>query len=270
MKKQMFILAAIALFSLAFSSCEKEETPVADENVTTSEDLATMQNLMQDTEDELELQIEERDNTNDCPTVTVETTNGGFPKTYTIDYGNGCEGPHGRVRQGQIIVTQTDTMRNAGAVRTATLVDFYVDGAHLQGTKTWANLGLNEDGKPAVSRTIEGASVTYPNGQMATWKAEHVLTQISGESTLTILDNTLEVSGSSSGVNRNGVSYSATIIEPLIKSKACPWIQQGVREVTYNNKTRTTDYGDGICDRFANVTLPNGITVTIVLHSWWQ
>ena len=269
MKKQLLVAASFVLLGLFTTSCNKEETPSINEDVTTSEDLTTLQNLMQDTEDELELQIELRDDESDCPTISVETTNGGFPKTYTIDFGAACEGPNGRIRSGQIVVTKTDTLSNPGAVRTATLVDFFVDGVQLQGTKTWTNQGLNADDQPFISREISGASITYPNGDVATWEASHIMTQIIGFNTPTILDNTFEVRGGSSGVNRNGVAFSSTITEPLIKNKTCRWIQKGTKEVMVGERTRTIDYGNGNCDRFAQVTFNNGVTVTVVLQRWW-
>lgn len=273
MKKNILVFLVFSVFAVAFTSCNKEEVnKTTDEEQVTDEDVVTMEDLYQNTEDELEFQIEMRDENNDCPTVTVVPDDGSFPRTVTIDYGpDGCEGPNGRVRRGMIVVTQTNHMHIEGAVRTANLVDFYIDDVHLQGTKTWTNEGFDSQGNVTFTRTVENGSATFPNDAVATWQASHTMTQIAGGNTpFILLDNVFEITGSSSGVNRNGIPFSSEITTPLVKEKICPWIVSGIREVTVGQFTRTIDYGDGQCDRWATVTLPNGNTRTIPIRPWWR
>ncbi len=66
----------------------------------------------------------------DCATVTHDEEN----KTVTIDFGDGCEGPHGRIRSGKIVITYTDRRLIPGAVRTITLENFAVDSVQVEGT----------------------------------------------------------------------------------------------------------------------------------------
>lgn len=280
MKKLLLTLATVFALTLVFTACNKnnDDTDVAlTKDVTTTEDLATAQDLFQSTEDEIDYELEERGPTGPngpvCPTVTVSPTDGSFPRTVTIDYGtDGCEGPDGRVRRGQIVVTQTDSMRNAGAVRVATLVDFYVDDAHLQGTKTWANQGFDAEGNVTLTRTVEGASITFPDGDVITWQANHTITQIAGGATPQRFDDVVQITGNSSGVNRNGVAFSNIIsdADPLIKRKSCPWVESGTMEMTVGDRTRSINYGDGVCDRFAFLTLNNGQTIRIHIRNWWR
>jgi hypothetical protein len=273
MRNLMFILLA---FTLTFVACNKDENLSPEEAITTSEDLTTVQNIVQDTEDEVDaimegVELETIVTTDDCPTITVTPEDGSFPRTVTIDYGlEGCEGPRGRWRIGQIVVTQSDFMYNEGAVRTVTFVGFSIDDVQVAGTKTLTNNGLNADGFPSLTRTVEGAMLTFPNGTQVSWEANHTLTQIGGFNTNVVIDNVFEVTGGSSGVNRNGVAFSVTIIEPLIKSKNCPWIEAGVKEYTFGDRTRTLDYGAGSCENLATVTLANGNTRTIRIRPWWR
>jgi len=50
------------------------------------------------------------------------------PKTITIDFGEGCEGPRGFTRSGIITITITDTLRNPGAEYQATFDNFAYRG----------------------------------------------------------------------------------------------------------------------------------------------
>lgn len=273
MRKVLLIVFAFALF---FTACNKDENLNPTEDYTTSEDLATVQNIVQDTEDEVDAIIEGVDTetpptTGDCPTITVSPEGGSFPRTVTIDYGiDGCEGPRGHIRKGIIVVTQTDFMINAGAVRTVTFENFSIDDVQVEGTKTLTNNGLNTDGNPSLTRTVADAQLTFPNGSQITWNANHTLTQIDGANTLIVRDNVFEITGGSSGINRVGNAFTVTIIEPLIKSKTCAFIEKGVKEYTVEDRTRTLDYGEGSCDNIATVALANGNTHTVRIRAWWR
>lgn len=273
MKNYFLLFAACFSLTLAFTSCQKEEAeaPSFEEDLVTNEDVTTAANLFQDTEDEVENQIETRGGGLDCPTVTITPDDGSFPRTITIDYGpDGCEGPRGRLRQGMIIVTQTDHMANPGATRTITFDHFFVDGVQVQGVKTLANQSAGADGNITFTRTVEGGSLTYPNGAVATWQASHRLTQTAGGGTPAMIDDVFEITGGSSGTNRNGVAFTVEITEPLVKSRACPWIESGIKTITINDRTRELDYGDGSCDRIAMVTYPNGFTREVLIRNWWR
>ncbi|MCI5081358.1 MAG: hypothetical protein MRY78_06705 [Saprospiraceae bacterium] len=272
MKKLMFSLIA---FSLFLASCNKEETQgTIEEGITTSEDLATLQNLTQDTEDEVDFYVDAVNTntlvTDECPLITVSPDDGSFPRTITIDYGtDGCEGPRGRTRKGQIIIEQTDSLRLEGAERTVTLQNFSIDEVAIEGTKYWTNNGFDASGNISISREVS-TSITYPNGDQASWEANHLLTQTAGGDTQAWMDNVYEISGGSSGTNRNGVAFSVSITQPLVKSKNCPWIQSGIKEFSFGDRNRTLDYGDGSCDNQAVVTYNNGQTRTIRIRAWWR
>lgn len=273
MKKYCLLFVAFAALSLFLASCQKEkpETPAFEEDLVTNEDVVTATNLFQDTEDEVDLQIETRGGGLNCPAVTVSPDDGTFPRTVSIDYGpDGCEGPNGRLRQGMIMVIQTNPMTAPGAARTITFDNFFVDGVQVQGVKTITNASTGTDGNIVFTRTVEGGSLTYPNGETASWEASHTLTQVDGGGTPAMLDDVFEITGGSSGANRHGAAFTVEITEPLVKRKICPWIVSGVKTIAINDRTRTLDYGDGECDRLATVTYPNGFTREVLIRNWWR
>jgi len=80
-------------------------------------------------------------------------------------------------------------------------------------------------------------------------------------------DPVVEVYGTANGVNRTGRAFSVNIPQttPLIKHKLCQFIDKGVMDLTPADfKTRTVDFGNGVCDDNATFTV-NGSTVAFKL-----
>ncbi|MBI5916825.1 MAG: hypothetical protein HY842_15730 [Bacteroidetes bacterium] len=270
---KIFKLLAMAtlLVGVLFTACKKDEDTVQSQQIMAAEDQTTANDLYEDVDEQVDDAIETRGGGGStCPTVTLDPADGSYPRIMTIDFGtDGCVGPDGRTRKGQIVVELTDTITNDGAVRTATFVDFYVDDAHLEGTRTLINEGTDANGNRTFSRTVVGGKITFPNGEVATWEANHVMTQVEGGNTAALIDNVWEITGGATGVTRNGKAFTTEIVTPLVKKRACPWTVSGTKTLTVDTKTVTIDYGNGICDRKATVTLPNG-TVKEILIRWWM
>ncbi len=271
--------SAIIVLVLTITACRLDKNGNdLDEGFTekitvTSEDQSNAENYFQDAEDQEDLVIETRDGGGSftgCPTVTVVPDDATFPRTITIDFGEGCEGPNGRIRKGKIVVNQSDAIWVEGAVRTATFEDFFVDDAQMEGVRTIINEGSDAEGNLTFSRTVVDGKITFPNGKFITWESSYLLTQTTGGQTPNILsDNVFEVTGNASGTNRNGHDFTATIDEPLLKNKLCPWVSSGLITLIVEDKTLTLNYGSGSCDNKATLTLPNGNSREINIKRWW-
>lgn len=271
MKMMKWLFAATLAFVVLFSACKKDElTSDQTEQIMAAEDQTAANDLYEDVDEQVDQAIETRGGGGTCPTVTIDPADGSYPRTMTVDFGpDGCTGVDGRVRKGQIVVTLTDTITVIGAVRTATFVGFSVDGAQIEGTRTLTNQGFNSDGNFNLTRTVTGGKITFPNGESTSWDASHVITLVQGLLTPALADNVWEITGGSSGVNRNGKSFTTEIVTPLVRKGLCPWTVSGTKTLTIDGKTATVDYGDGTCDRKATVVLPNGTTKQILIR-WWM
>ena len=267
MKNSKFLLSLLVFASLSFNACKKDQVDFTELSAT-SEDIAITSDLSQDAEDESFNQIENRggDPAGSCPTVTWENPKGVYPNKVTIDFGTSCTSVNGRVRSGMIVVTMTDTITKAGAVRTATLVNYKVDGIAIEGSKTLTNLGIDGDGYPYFSRVTNNCKITFLDGNFTTWQANQTIRFKAGFGTKTPLDDIVIISGSGSGINRKGNAFGYNISTPLVKNKSCKWITQGVIETTAGAKTISIDFGNGDCDRLAKLTLPSGIVKDILLR----
>ena len=205
-----------------------------------------------------------------CATITYAQPKGTWPNTITIDYGNGCTQPGGITFKGKIIVKQSAKMTTAGATRQITYENFYVENVKIEGSRTVTNAGLNAAGQPVFTKTGT-ETLTFPDGDTATRTINHVRTMTEGYNTNIRADNVWQVTGTDTGVNRNGDAFTVTIKTALTKKFTCPWLISGVIELTVNGKTRSLDFGDGTCEREATLTLADGTEKEIkIRRRWWK
>jgi hypothetical protein len=266
------------VLALSLASCDDAQdvnptTTVESTELTTSEDLTSMEYLSNDMDELVDELIETRD-PGECPEISFEVPQGEFPNTLTIDFGDGCDF-RGLFRSGKIIVYQTAPMNESGASRTVTYEDYFTDEVQHTGTKVLTNAGFDEEGNVTFTRYVD-IQLTFPNGQVASWTSEYIRTQVAGADTDILSDDVFEITGSSSGINRKGNEFSSKIIESLVKRRDCRWVSEGIitlEVVTANGTlTRTIDYSfpNGECDNLAEVMLANGTVKVIRIHKrWW-
>ncbi len=281
MKKRniLITLASAFLFSLMVTSCEKASDNNATE-VSAAEDDALATLMFDDVFNEVEDAMSAMENSiygNQlksadavvCKTITVEHPDDStfWPRTVTIDYGEGCEGLNGRIRKGKIIATVNGRYPDEGYYRTINFEDFYVDDYKIEGTKTVTNEGLNDNGNISFSLHLTGGKVITPDGKEMTREYDRVREWVAGWETPRFRwDDEYLITGEATGINRNGVNYTRTIINPLHVSQQCHWILSGtVKMVSGSHPDVLLDYGNDECDRIATVTAGD-ITKTIRLH----
>ncbi len=268
MKKSILLLSALFVGIIAFNACKKsDDTDANNEDISTAEALATNEDFSEEIDFAADIAIEERGGGGTCPTVTLAQPWGTWPNTITIDYGtDGCAGPNGQhILKGKIIITQTAEMFTANAERSKTFENFYVDDVKVEGTKSWRNNGTDAAGAWSYTKNAD-MELTYDDGTSTAWTHTHTSTLVQGGNTLTHWDNVWSTTGNSSGTNRNGVAFTSTIVEPLVKKATCRWISEGKTEFTRDGNTSSLDFGDGTCDRFGTLTTANGDTFTIRLR----
>jgi hypothetical protein len=188
-----------------------------------------------------------------------------FPKTVTVDFGNGCLGRDGRLRSGKIVTVYTGPMFIPGNSATTTFVDYSVDSFKIEGTHIVANTG--SAGKVQWAVKVADGKITNTNsGNWRTWNSTRTYTLVEGSATaVNPLNVMLQITGSASGSNSNGNGWTAEIVSPLIKKFTCPWKVKGTVNITRNSVMAILDYGDGTCDNKATVSI-NGVTHIITLH----
>jgi len=191
-----------------------------------------------------------------CPDLAITTTNGGFPKTMTIDYGTGIEMANGHLLKGKIIIVLSADPFVSGGTRTVTFDGFSNDSISISGTVIKTR---TKDAQPIFTENSD-LTVTLADGTTIHRVEKKVRTWIAGSDTqFNPADDVVEITGSVTVSDSKGNGYSKTITTPLVKTGVCKFITKGVIEYKNNNgKFATVDFGNGDCDNMATRTTQNG------------
>jgi hypothetical protein len=199
----------------------------------------------------------------DCATVSFDSVN----RTITINFGTtNCLCKDGNYRQGKLSAQFNKKPKEIGATVLVSLIDYYVNDKKVTGTKTYTH---TDTYKWTVN--VQDASVTTDNGTIS-WNSVRVIEKLEGGGTLTPYDDVYLISGTASGVNRQGNEFTVTIDTPLKKVMQAGCIRNFVSGVwTLVNKggaTMSLNYdpiGGEPCDKIAEVSI-NGKKKTITLR----
>ncbi len=187
-------------------------------------------------------------------------------RTLTIDFGKtNCLCPDGRYRRGKIVVrfTGANPSRHSGAV--VTRENYFVNDNQHTATRTFTHTGNG-----SYSVDVVNGSVIFASGGAHTWTAHRDYARTAGYGTPQASDDVYSVTGASAGINRKGVSYTATITKPLIKRGDCYkyYVAGVVTLANTKGNTLVIDYdptNTQACDNTASVTA-NGWTKIITLR----
>jgi hypothetical protein len=277
MQKIKLLLPLISgIIILGFSSCKKNNT-IASEIETTfdltgkqaiSESLTDdANNLLDETTETLGLSGNKApiiDNgTLSCATVTVSP--GAFPKTITLDFGTGCTNPNSNIeRSGIVHIVLSDSFRLTGSTAIMTFDNYYVNGYKKEGTITWTNTSTAT--VRSWSRQVVNGKITAPDGRFWFHNGLKQITQVAGNNTPRILlDDAFSITGSSVITNSLGDTRTATIEIPLHKRVDCDHVDEGSIRFQGPNHFATLDFGNGICDAIATISINNYQPRTITL-----
>lgn len=179
-----------------------------------------------------------------------------WPKVVTVDYGTGCTGFNDDTRSGKIIITVTGPRLQVGSIRTITFDNYFFNGIKVEGTKILENKGYNNNQNLVISVKLTGGKLAMPGGKTIERSFDHQREWIAGLLTKNIWDDECLITGTASGKNINGVSYTNTILTALHWKRACRFIVAGVVKIERDGKpTVELDYGTGDCDAKATVTI---------------
>lgn len=202
-----------------------------------------------------------------CAIITVTPDDTTYPKTITIDFGTGCHCADGRFRRGAIVMHLTGPIRRAGSVMTITFEDYFINQAHIEGTKIVTNLS-SVGGPLKYSVKVVGGKVTLPNGRGFNYESLKYVAKVDGIGTPPIIDDIFRIEGRSKTTFNNGRVIMLDTDAPLMKKVVCRWINRGILKIKINTRVFFLDYSapnDGDCDNKALLTWANGQRM-IILH----
>jgi len=264
------VIWGIAIIAASFylQSCSKsDDGSISEANLALAQDDAYADALYEDVDNTVAAELTTLDgngyammglkSTEDdiCRTITVDHPDStSFPKVITIDYGDGCTvvfGDDTITRKGQIIITLTNRWWVPGAEHIITFNEFFINDVKIEGTRTITNLGMNDEFHFEMSIVLEGGKITFNDTAFMTREANHLREWIFASNPQ---NDTVLVTGTASGLNVMGETYSRVIVEPLVLVHCDDYrwrwvIVDGLVEITNSaSGTTTIDYTADGCD----------------------
>lgn len=269
----LFLMSGMSLV-LLFSSCVKDKDNDSDTNSSRNESIAESYfNELNSISDQaatkgdlsgFKLAEDAGSLLATCAIISIDTSANvsvANPDTFIVDFGTGCLGNDGKTRRGILLITATGRYLETGTIITITPSNYFVNDNQVTGFRRVTNLGANAQNQPSFSVEVNGSVILANGGGTITWTANRVRTWISGYNTpLLFLDDEYSLTGTSNGTKTSGTSWNSVINTPLVYRQSCRQIVSGTLTITPENKPqRLVDFGNGVCDNSASVTI-NGNT----------
>lgn len=186
-----------------------------------------------------------------CATVTVSGDS--YPKEIVVEFGEDCLDRFGNTRTGTIIITITDTLKNAGAVLTVEYDSVTFRDRLIDRLMVMENLGQNDAGNWVIA-IDDSAVIHYGDSITSVRVSSYEQEWLSGFGTPDFDDDIFyKTGGGTISINDEAV-FTKTIVEPLLIDRSCGYIISGIIEIVKMDNVMTIDFGDGTCDSIATVT----------------
>ncbi len=282
MKKQVITITILSLTALFFACDKTEDIATSGTQLENIEKVTTAETTIEAAIDELGYEIDlfsedekmmkaiENNNNvmpeeyrtkghgrailHQCPSITINTEPGGFPKTITFNYGDSTMLNGGFVVSGIIEIYMSSPLIFDGAERSVTFTDFVFDTLGINGVRN--NVFVGDYVNSRIYTISSNMYFTFPDGTHVN-RQENLATEWVGglETIFNPLDDVILISGNIIITHNTTNIFVKEVTDPLMKKGDCRWIVQGVIEFIDNGTTLLTiDYGNGECDDIAIVT----------------
>lgn len=265
-KIKMLSVFVILLLAIACSDNEDEVTSLETSPTTADLLLSAQVDMTEDASYAIveNLYIENVDETRssiansffaDCAVITV-TPNGDGNGSVLVDFGESCTLTNGAIVSGQVNLIYAIEQGNSRTV-TYTYDNFTYNGNEVSGAGTVQRIFENENGNPQ-SDVTSLITVYFPEQDVTAIRdANRVREWIEGVGSGTWTDNAFSITGNWNTSVSNGFMRSGEVIDTLRREATCPHFVSGTLAITRNNVSGTLNYGDGVCDNIAIVTIGN-------------
>ncbi len=279
MKNKIFILGAMLLTAFVLQDCGKEKTQIL-ETITSAEDNSTAENEFTaafDLGDDVastDLRLKKKGSTilpsGALLTITDSSFTDGDGKEFNIDFGPlGSKMPFGklcgdgRYRSGKIHFTLSAPYLSLGSILTISIAesDLFFGGNGAEMTQISGQKVITRTKDKELTISVTFGKATNSNGSVS-WSANRVITKIMDPGP-GLLGDVFEISGSASGINRNGEAFTVNIDLPLKKKIELGCAQTFIKgKLTLKNTSKNSQisvdydpFNNEACDRTAKATI---------------
>ena len=183
-----------------------------------------------------------------CLSRTVVTDGNNI--NISLDFGSGCEGPHGNILAGLVRI-DVQLIADGEQLITHSFENFSINGRTVEGSISKNRIRANDDGYPQalISRDI---SIQWNENTAFNRVGQTRRVWVSGSDTNTWGDDVFVTTGSWK-VFKNGVlQRSVAISNELRREMSCRFLVSGTLDIE-GAASFSLDFGDGTCDDIAVV-----------------
>ncbi len=197
----------------------------------------------------------------ECAIITKEITN--KTKKITIDFGDGCVTRNENIVSGKINMEYNYIISELSVSIDYAFDNFYFNRKKIEGTINKIRIRFNENGNPeaTINKNIK---IIWEDETFVTVDEERIREWIQGVGSGAWGDNVFLITGKGTITRKDGITRTATIIEPLRREMSCRFIVSGNTKIESGGKSIMLDYGNGECDDLVIATI-NGKEVEIHL-----
>lgn len=260
MRKIKFLFPALSILALTVVSCTKEDITAASDTtpVVASASIEAVNEL--DIQTGTQVSFEKltskktgKSLTTSCAIVTMDPQTTTFPKTFYVNFGDGCT-TNSITRKGKLKITFSNYITETGSTMTVERINYSVNGNMVEGKIVYKNTTINPD-IPQWTRTVTDGKFTDSKGEIYLNSGTHTIKQTKGASTLLLDDNTYEMTEGTHTVTKgNGATITLTVLESIVKNHSCDYVSKGKLKVDNTLLNGVIDYGDGDCDNKGTYT----------------
>ncbi len=262
------LILAAALLLIGFTSCNKLKENR--DNITSAEDFAASETeaagLFDVSDDANETGMQMTIVPQGATFRWIDSTS--TIKIYELDFGPlGTTEPKGklcgdgRYRAGKVLISFSSPYKNVGAVATVktTSSDLFYSGDGSNMTQIVTDITIKRTAVYSFEITVNSGQLLFSDGKTASFQGVRNVTKTSGMTTSGVWGDEYEVTGSGSGVNREGDNYTWNITTPLLKRMQLGCARtfvKGIISVKNVDAGRSLDvdfdpYNNAACDRTA-------------------
>ncbi|MBO9729250.1 MAG: hypothetical protein J7623_11495 [Chitinophaga sp.] len=199
-----------------------------------------------------------------CPSAELQDATGNtWPKRVVINFGESCLSRYGTYRSGILNVIFSGPLFKQGSTIVIEPSNYKINGKSVAGRFVISNASYSATTGIQYTTELTNGKVTLNDSVIVNYAYKKTVKQIAGfdltQPFLNPSDDVYSVDGNASLSYEKGPVTGATAtfttVESLIKAWNCQYISKGKLKVEFNNVTGVINYGDGICDNVATITV---------------
>lgn len=188
------------------------------------------------------------------PAVYLLSDMGAYPIKMVIDFGtNGFSSTNAITYKGKVNVIIDDI---AGRKKTYSFYDFSINDNKIEGLRI---VEILKHGENSVLKITTEENVVYSDKKTSTRSSIRIRTKIDDNDTPdNYTDDSFEFTGSTKGINTNGIAYEVEITKALITASNFKYFISGEIKTTTVKGIQMLNFGNGEQDDLAISRINNG------------